>query len=187
MHRGIFRGTLDAEQRAVFFHIFHGRTGREIAAELGVTPSRIENIVRKTCRQLDAANRREAAQIVASHHCWIRDAIGMAQTGPISVNKRRNGGDSDFGAVKTAQTEGEHSVRSSYVRDVGSRVWESDATVGAYDKMAGRVGISKVLAASTNMQRLMVVALLVASCALALGALISAMLGFEVLMVSRFS
>jgi hypothetical protein len=84
------------------------------------------------------------------------------------------------------QTEGEHASRSGYVRDVGNHASTKAEDAGEYSEVAGRIGISKILAASSTMQRVLLMALLIASSALALSALIAAMQGFDTLFFSRF-
>lgn len=184
LERGIFRGLLDDEQRAIFAQILNGRTGREIAADLGITPARIEGVVRRTCRQLDAKGRRGAALIIANHYGWKTGQPTATGSGKIAMGSNRSDADTVYHAAKMVQTEREHPSGSVYVRDVGSRVFEKDKYSDAFDETAGRFSILKILAASPNMQRVLLMALLIASSALALGALVSAMQGLDVLMFS---
>lgn len=184
MYRGIFRGDLDDEQRAVFALILGGKTGREIAANLGVAPSRIEGIVRKTCRQLDTSSRHDAARIVARHLDWKTSP-------PPAVVRANDDRQSDhFGtgshdlATKMVLTKREHSARSEYVRDAGNQAPTQGKHAGAYNEIAERFSISKLLAASPLMRCVLLIAVLIASFSLALSALVSAMQGFDVLMFS---
>jgi DNA-binding CsgD family transcriptional regulator len=183
---GIFRGDLDNEQRTIFALILDGKTVRDIADVLGAAPARIEATVRKTCRQLDVSSRHEAAQIIANHYGWSSvppKSLGYANG---RRRNRRYGTESGHPTSKTVQTKREHSPHSVYVRDVGKQGFDKAEDTGVYSEVAGRISISKFLAASSAMQRLLLIALLVASCALALSALISAMQGFDILLFSRF-
>lgn len=184
MERGVFRGELDDEQRSVFAHILDGRTGRDIAAVLGATPARIEAIVRKTCRQLDASSRHEAARTIARHYGWKP----IPPTLPAHANARRRGGHhgTQNSLLKSTmvQTEREHSACSGYVRDVGNQDLNRDEDAGVYNEVAGRISFSKILAGSSTTQRVLLMALLIASSALALSALVSAMQGFDTLFFS---
>lgn len=183
MNRGIFRGELDGDQRAIFAQILNGKTGRQIAADLGVTSARVEGIVRKTCRQLDAPNRRDAARMIGSHYGWISNhPIPFAR-----VDHRyghHDGAGDQFPAAKTVPTEREQYRRSGYDRDVGNQVLDKDEVTDVYSEVAGRSSISKLVAASSTTQRVLLIALLIASSTLALSALVSAMQGFDVLMFS---
>lgn len=186
MGSGIFRGELDDEQCAIFAQILDGKTGRDIAAALGAAPARIEATVRKTCRQLDVSSRHEAARIIANHYGWTP----VLPTSPGHANGHRRNSrycrESGHPTSKMVQTEREHSSRSGYVRDVGNQAFDKAEHAGVYSEVAGRISFSKVVAASPTMQRVLLMALLIASCALALGALISAMQGFDTLLFSRF-
>lgn len=184
MESRIFRGELDDEQRAVFAHILNGKKGRDIAASLGTTQPRVEAIVRKTCRQLDASSRNEAARIIANHYGWKQiPAITLAYSSSSGANGHY-GAKIGHLAATMAQTEREHQSCSGYVRDVGNQAPDKGKDPGAYNEVAGRFSFSKIMAASSTMQRLLLTALLIASCALALGTLVSAMQGFDTLFFS---
>lgn len=184
MESGVFRGELDDEQRAIFAQILHGKTGRDIAAVLGATPTRVEAIIRKTCRQLDAPNRQEAARIIACHYGWKQIPPILSAHSNLSRDRGRYGTENDHVSAKMAQTEREHHARSGYVRDVGNQALDKDDGSGVYNEVAGRISVSKIVAASPTMQRVLLMALLMASSALALSALVSAMQGFDTLFFS---
>jgi DNA-binding CsgD family transcriptional regulator len=184
VHSGIFRGELDDEQRAVFAQILNGKTGRDIATILGATPTRIEAIVRKTCRQLGASNRHEAARTIAGHYGWKPiPPIEFAH-----LNGRKHGShyrtENGNSSAKMAQTEREQIFCSGYVCDVGIQGPERDKDAGVYSEVAGRISNSKIIAASPTMQCVLVMSALIASCALALSTLVSAMQGFDTLFFS---
>ncbi|WP_426164685.1 hypothetical protein [Sandarakinorhabdus sp. DWP1-3-1] len=184
MERGIFRGELDQEQRTIFAQILDGKTGREIAASLGTTPCRVERIVRNTRRQLDASSRHDAARIIARHLDW--------KTGPAvpfvgcddGRQSHQYGKDSHRSAAKTVQTEREQSPFSGYVSDAGNPIVDQGNNTGAYSEIARGLDISEFLTASPVTRRLLLMAVLVASSSLTLGALISALQGLDMLMFS---
>jgi DNA-binding CsgD family transcriptional regulator len=184
MGSGIFRGELDDEQRAIFAQILDGKTGLDIAAVLGTTPTRVEAVIRKTCRQLDAPSRREAAQMISCHYGWKQIPPILSAQSNVRRDGGRYGAENEHFTTKMAQTEHEHRSRSGYVRDVGNQGLVKDDDAGAYNEVAGRISISKVLAASPTTQRVLLMALLIASSALALSALVAAMQGFDTLFFS---
>ena len=184
MERGIFRGQLDDERRAIFIQILNRKTGREASAELGITPKRLESIVRNTCRQLDARSRYEAAFIMANHYGRKVGQSGGVGNDKSTVGSSRFGTGIFYNPAKTAQTEHEHLSSSVYVRDVGNRVFEENKISDAFNEITGRFSVLRILAASSIVQRVSLLALLIASSALALSALVSAMQGFDVLVYS---
>lgn len=87
-------------------------------------------------------------------------------------------------ASTMVRIEDEIHLRSGYVSDVGNQVLQKDEKAGVYSEVAERMSISKILAASSTTQRVLLMALLIASSALALSALVSAMQGFDTLFFS---
>jgi DNA-binding CsgD family transcriptional regulator len=185
MERGVFRGNLDAEQCAVFQQILNGKTSREIAQNLQISPKDIEKIVRRTCRQLGVTGRMHAACIMAAHFRWETHPRHN-ETDRRSRLAGQFAGERSHAAVTDRKTARNQLNDTFYLQDVGifeakdpiqSSIWRKwlDFFCTKSDKLASGHG-----------RRLMLIALLVVSSTLALSALVSAMQGFDKLMSSRF-
>jgi hypothetical protein len=181
MLRGVFRGNLNDEQCSIFKLIWNGKTGCEVAAALAMDPAHVERIVRRTCRQIGAAGRHDAARMIGSHFDWKRSV-------PIPAAARKADIINHFGTeqrrftTETVQNPREIPARSAYVQDVGRHQSSQDDEPDILSEIAVLFKIPKILNASVHVQRILLIATLVVSSTLALSALVSAMQGFEVLM-----
>lgn len=184
MGRGVFRGELDEEQRAIFALMVAGKTRREIALSLGAAPDRVEAVIRRTCRQLDTTSRLDAVRMIASHYGWTPVPPPQSDSSRSHKPRSRNATDDHQFASNMVQAQREQTARSSYVRNVGNEVREGDDNTGVYGEVMGRITNSKIVAASSTTQRVLLIALLITSSALALSALISVMQGFDKLFFS---
>jgi DNA-binding CsgD family transcriptional regulator len=183
MERGIFRGLLDDEQRDIFSLISAGKSTRGIAETLGLPTERVEAVVRKTCRQLGVDTRKAAARVLATHYGWKMDpAIAAGQARPRMAG--HFGSELADNATKTEQTEREHVTNPSYVENVGKKGSLLSLNLDKLGKEARRTDVTKQKNGMPFLQRILLIALLIASCSLALSALISAMQGFETLVFS---
>lgn len=178
MERGVFRGHLDDEQRIVFAHVLDGKSGREIAAALQMTPGRVEHIVRKTCRQLGADGRKDAARIIANQsdnrHHTSRDSLSR-----IAASINHNGADFSGVATKAVPTASDRQINGAYVRDVGGNASSQVDTVNILDEIAGMFGRLKPFDAVPLEQRILLIAFVVLCSTIALSALVSTLQGFD--------
>jgi hypothetical protein len=183
MQRGVFRGILDEQQRAIFRQIWEGKSSRAAAAAIGTSPEEFERIVRRTCQQLGTRSRREAALIIATHNCWGPPAIAGQR--PHSSQHIGHFG-ANIGQLSTRmdETEREQPNRSSYVRDADNDHPAGTEAAGTFDESVRLLDRSKIFDAPVYVQRILLLVLIIIGSALTLSALVSAMQGFDRLMSS---
>jgi DNA-binding CsgD family transcriptional regulator len=168
MERGVFRGSLEEKQCAVFKQVLDGKHSREIAQILQISVKDVDGIIRKTCQQLGAKNRKDAARAMAAHYRWntqhnVSHQIPRASSGVVSVDRNNDG-------------RGLH--------DVGSL--NADQRV----KMTNSIDLPELFGALLNavtssyFKRTLLFVVLVVGSSIALGALVSAMQGFNMLVSS---
>lgn len=168
MERGVFRGSLEEQQCAVFQQVLDGKTSREIAQILQISTKDVERIVRKTCQQLGVTNRKDAARAMAAHYRWnTKHCVDRASPR------------SDPGRLHPAQRND-----VSCINDAGSfNATHSHQTVKA-KQLSDLFGLESSGWASSSFRRVLLLTILVLGSSLALSALISAMQGFETLVSS---
>lgn len=183
MERGVFRGSLDDEQRIVFSHVLNGKSGREIAAILGVEPPHVERVVRKTIRQLGTQNRLQAAIVIANHCNLSIDRQTPASSRQSSVINH-NGSDSGGISAKSVRTGSAHSSDGRYVRDVDSNGFAEPGAGNILGEIARFFSSAKSNSSLDYLGRILLVAIIVLCSTLALSALVATMQGFNKLINS---
>ena len=185
MERGVFRGNLDEEQCAVFQQIHDGKTGREIAQSLQISPTDVEKIVRRTCRQLGVTSRMHAARTMAAHYRW------EAQPRLNEIDRRSGpagqfAGERSHAAATDRKTAKKQLNDIPCLQDVGSFEAIEPIRTDIWSNLLDLFSIQTVKAASDHGRRLILIAILVVGSTLALSALVSAMQGFDRLVSSWF-
>ncbi|PIB92162.1 hypothetical protein CSW62_11625 [Caulobacter sp. FWC2] len=64
---------LSDRQRQILRLVARGRTSKEIALAIGLSPHGVDMSLRKSCERLGVANRREAARLLEAHESSIND------------------------------------------------------------------------------------------------------------------
>lgn len=183
MERGMFRGNLDEKQCAIFQQVLVGKKGREIALHLQISPTEVEKIVRRTCRQLGVKSRMEAARAMSAHYRWKTQAR-------LNEVDRRSGPGRQFAVVrrhtgaKIGKAANESKSDISCLQDIGSFNAVGRERLDVWGRLLDLFGTEASEIANGYSKRILLIALLIVSSTLALSALVSAMQGFDVLMSS---
>jgi DNA-binding CsgD family transcriptional regulator len=183
MERGVFRGNLEEKQCAVFRHVLDGKKGREIAQALQISTKEVEQIVRRTCNQLGARSRMDAARAMAAHYRWTASP-------QLNDGNRRSITDSESavarpdGVTKKAQASSTQQNRTPYLQNVGSFTPLRAGNADSLGKYVTLFRLDENQNSSGHGRRILLIMILVVGSTLALSVLISAMQGFNNLVSS---
>jgi hypothetical protein len=183
MERGIFRGQLGSEELLIFRHVLDGSTSGQIATILELQPAYVERLIRRTCRQLQAVNRRDAGRMIAAHYGW-----------PMPTQKARSA-NTTSSRVHSGSAHGQYTAKMDrsaqdlytslvYVRDVRTDKPERPINTDTWTEITRFIRDNKIFAPSPVTKTLLMIGALVTGSALTLSVLVSAMQGFSILITS---
>lgn len=183
MDRGVFRGALCDEQQKVFALIWNGKTSREISALLALSPSKVDQTVRKTCRQLHARDRQDAALIIARHYHWKPNDDQRVQ---VRAPKNPHWVGQETPPIATRMVANENAIKNSqvYLHHIGDERPILDQRSGRFGRNLGQFLRLNSKETPAYIRTILIIGLLLVCSAFALSGLISAMQGFNVLITS---
>jgi DNA-binding CsgD family transcriptional regulator len=180
MERGVFRGHLEEKQCAVFQQVLSGKKSREIAQTLQMSTKEVEQIVRRTCNQLGARTRIDAARAMAAHYRWTANPH-------LSESDRRSMPDSDSpvvrakGVAKDGKTGSVQRNDLPYLLNDRSFSFVRSGRIDSLGSLLNFFGLEPNENSSGHGRRILLILALIVGSTLALSALISAMQGLNTL------
>jgi hypothetical protein len=164
----------------IFALVLVGRTNRQIADQLGLDVAEVQRVIGMAKLQLGVRTRQEAALIIATRSQSLSGLAGInLRTGENSGHFEPR---SATQTTKLVDTKSEQNLVSAYVRDVGSNISGRNIEADVIGEGRNLNSLYDSLNSMPVVKNLWLLFMIVMIGAFALGSLVSAMQGFDILL-----